>query len=107
MSEIDMNQILSQMRALSGRIEGFEQTATRPAGNDGGFRDLLVKAVDSVNETQQQADRLATAFQQGDPEIDLAEVMLASQKASLSFKALSEVRNKLVTAYQEIMNMPV
>ncbi|RME34167.1 MAG: flagellar hook-basal body complex protein FliE [Gammaproteobacteria bacterium] len=106
MNEIDMNQILSQMRALSGRIEGLEQPVTK-AEEPGGFRELLDKAVDQVNETQQQANRLATAFQQGDPEVDLAEVMLASQKASLSFKALSEVRNKLVTAYQEIMNMPV
>ena len=47
------------------------------------------------------------AFETGTGEASLAEVMIASQKANLSFRAMTEVRNKLITAYQDIMNMPV
>ena len=50
---------------------------------------------------------MAAAFEMGDPNVDLADTMLALQKSSLSFQALSQVRNKLVSAYQEIMNMQV
>ena len=50
---------------------------------------------------------MAEAFEAGTENVDLADVMISLQKASLSFKAMTEVRNQLVNAYQEIMNMPV
>ena len=53
------------------------------------------------------AESLAGAFERGDPGTDVAQVMLAMQKANLSFQAITQVRNKLVNAYQEIMNMQV
>jgi flagellar hook-basal body complex protein FliE len=63
--------------------------------------------VNSVSETQQAAGKLQAAFEAEDPNVDVAQVMVAMQKSSLSFQAMVTVRNKLVAAYQEIMSMPV
>ena len=53
------------------------------------------------------AARFANAFEVGQSGVDLTDVMIASQKASVSFQAMTQVRNKLVQAYQDIMQMPV
>jgi flagellar hook-basal body complex protein FliE len=58
-----------------------------------------------VSRSQDKAEKLATGFERGDPGIDLAQVMIQGQKADLSFRAMNEVRNKMVDAYKEIMNM--
>jgi flagellar hook-basal body complex protein FliE len=50
---------------------------------------------------------MATAFERGTPGVELSDVMLEMQKANVSFRALTEVRNRFVSAYQEIMNMPI
>jgi len=50
---------------------------------------------------------LSRSFEQGDPGVSLTQVMVASQKASVSFQAMTQVRNKLIDAYQEVMNMQV
>ena len=71
------------------------------------FKTMFGSAVDKVNEQQKTAAQLATRFEQGDPAIDLPEVMIALQKSSVSFQAMTQVRNKLVEAYKDIMNMPV
>jgi flagellar hook-basal body complex protein FliE len=55
----------------------------------------------------QESKALTTAFEKGDPSVSLAEVMITAQKASLQFTGMTEVRNKLLNAYQEVMNMPV
>ncbi|HRY15013.1 MAG: flagellar hook-basal body complex protein FliE [Candidatus Competibacteraceae bacterium] len=66
------------------------------------FKAMLV----SVNQSQQHSRQLAESFDLGQHD-DLAGVMIAQQKASLAFQSTLQVRNKLVTAYQDIMNMPV
>jgi flagellar hook-basal body complex protein FliE len=71
------------------------------------FATLLSKGIDSVNQMDQSATKLSDAFQRGDPGVELPQVMLEMQKASVSFRALTEVRNRVVSAYQEIMNMQV
>ncbi|MEK9713889.1 MAG: flagellar hook-basal body complex protein FliE [Thalassolituus sp.] len=71
------------------------------------FQTMFKNAIDNVNENQQTASQLATRFEQGDPSIDLPEVMIALQKSSVSFQAMTQVRNKLVEAYKDVMNMPV
>jgi flagellar hook-basal body complex protein FliE len=68
---------------------------------------MLKTTINAVNEAQQEASALKVGFVNGTTDKSLAEVMIASQKASLSFTAVTEVRNKLVTAYQDIMNMPL
>ena len=77
------------------------------AGIDNGFAKLLKQGIDSVNSTQNKAADIANKFERGVPGVELPQVMLEMQKANVSFRALTEVRNKFVEAYREIMNMPL
>ncbi len=104
MSDMNVNQVLAQMRAMSLEASG-SQPQDSSSNNDFAF--LLKKSIDSVNDTQQAAGKMAVAFETGDTNVSLAEVMIASQKASVSFQAMLQVRNKLVEAYQDVMNMPM
>ena len=104
MSDMNVNQVLAQMRAMS--LEAGSKSVPETGGNND-FAFLLKKSIDSVNDTQQAAGKMAVAFETGDTNVSLAEVMIASQKASVSFQAMLQVRNKLVEAYQDVMNMPM
>jgi flagellar hook-basal body complex protein FliE len=106
MSEINMDQLLVQMRAMSDKASSISQTAV-DKGNSPDFSNMFKNAVNQVNETQQHAGELTKQFELGNPDIDVADVMINLQKASVSFQAMTQVRNKLVNAYQEIMNMSV
>lgn len=111
MAEIgSIDSVLVQMRAMAARAQGLGAAApaleTAPAAGSQ-FASLLSSAVQKVNETQAQSRQMATAFESGAPGVDLADVMISMQKASLSFQATTQVRNRLVSAYQEIMNMPI
>ena len=98
--------LLVQMRALAAQAQGQkpEQVSAEKATD---FADLLKQSINKVNEVQQSGSQLAEAFQKGDPNVQMTEVMVSLQKANVSFQAMVEVRNKLVSAYQEIMNMQV
>ncbi len=98
--------LLAQMRVLIDQTQGKTTNETNPANKDV-FSDALKSAMDTVNSNQQQASKLTEAFQRGDPSIQMSEVMVSMQKANISFQAMVEVRNRLVSAYQEIMNMQV
>lgn len=98
--------LLAQMRAMAAQAQGATlNNNTESVQSD--FSNLLKQSIDKVNETQMESKKLSEAFQLGDPNVQLSEVMVASQKASVSFQAMLQVRNKLVNAYQEIMNMQV
>jgi flagellar hook-basal body complex protein FliE len=106
MNEISPQQLLQQIRSLNAEMQAT--AANRPAETgEASFGSLLKQSLDAVNETQQTASAMKTGFENGTSPASLAQVMIATQKADLSFRAMTEVRNKLVTAYQEIMNMPV
>ncbi len=137
MSDLQINQVLAQIRALSQQVRpqvpapgalgaaalgglagagpasgaGTASSAAgapAPGGSPAGlsaFATLLKSGIDQVNQTQQQASDLATQFQRGTPGVDLPQVMIEMQKATVSFRALTEVRNRLVSVYQDIMNM--
>lgn len=107
MADIDVNQILTQMRAMAAAAQASAAPQPADAVQGGGFADLLKQSVNQVNAAQSESRSLANAFAKGDPNTDLTEVMVAMQKASLSFAAMTQVRNKLVQAYQDVMNMPV
>lgn len=104
MSGVEMTRLLAEMRQLAATAESRPEQI---AGAGGGFADLLKASIEAVNETQTTASEMAAAFERGDASVQLPEVMVALQKASLSFQAMTEVRNRLVTAYQEVMNMPI
>lgn len=107
MSEISATQLLSQIRTLGKDLQPITpaQIGAEPPASQ--FNELLKTSLNAVNEAQQDAASLKTGFVNGTTDKSLAEVMIASQKADISFRAVTEVRNKLVTAYQDIMNMPV
>lgn len=109
MSDMQINQVLSQIRAMTALAQGNQIAAAgaSPGVERPDFAALLQDSVNKVNDTQQTGAKLAAAFEAGDPNVDLAEVMVALQKSNLSFQALTTVRNKLISAYQEIMSMPV
>jgi len=103
----NVDQVLAEMRRLAATAQGagMETAATQAGASD--FASLLKQSVDQVNEMQQSATKLSTAFSAGDPNVDVAQVMVALQKAGVAFQAMSEVRNRLVSAYQDIMSMQV
>jgi flagellar hook-basal body complex protein FliE len=107
MSTIDVNSVLAQIRTLSAQAQGTTARPQPAQAGQNGFGTLVGKSIDQVNNTQQQAARLQNQFEMGDPSVDLSSVMLATSKAQVSFRAMVEVRNRLVNAYQEIMNMPL
>jgi flagellar hook-basal body complex protein FliE len=111
---MEIDRVLSQIRALSAQASAGAARppmadATSGAGSvaNSGFAQLMRQGIEQVNSTQESANRMATAFERGTPGIELPQVMLEMQKASVSFRALTEVRNRMVNAYQEIMNMPI
>lgn len=105
MSEINVNQVLAQLRAMSVEASGGKSQPV--ADGSGDFAALLKQSIDSVNQQQQSAGQLQKDFELGKPDVSLAEVMIASQKASVSFQAMLQVRNKLVDAYKDVMSMPL
>jgi len=118
---VDINNLLHEMRTLKSQTQAFQkpQGLSLPDGNpmgglrpEGardvpGFGEVMAQAVNKVNETQKASGALAKAYEQGAPGVDITDVMVASQKASVSFQAAVQVRNKLVEAYRDIMNMPI
>ena len=106
MSDININPMLAQMRAMSGIASTPSATVATPV-QETDFGALLKRSIDSVNNLQQGAGKLTEAFETGAPNVSLAEVMVASQKAGVSFQAMLQVRNKLIDAYQDVMNMPM
>jgi flagellar hook-basal body complex protein FliE len=100
------NEVAQAAGALKGatQVGGFNGAA--PAATES-FANVMKQGLDSVNQAQQRASTLATQFERGVPGVELPQVMLEMQKASVSFRAITEVRNKFVDAYQTIMNMPI
>ncbi len=96
------------MRAIETMAKSQVSALETPDKAEGSsFAGMMQQAIDEVNQSQTDARQLSKALEMGDPNVDIAEVMIAMQKSSVSFQALTEVRNKLLTAYQDVMNMPV
>ena len=105
MSDIDVTKILSDMQRLVSEAQNDQ--AARAGDAPDSFSELLRSSVERVNDMQVSAAQTAEAFERNASEASLPEVIIALQKANLSFQAMTEVRNRLVSAYQDIMNMPV
>jgi flagellar hook-basal body complex protein FliE len=78
----------------------------KPTQTQQSFADFLKKSINEVNNSKIQSDRLTEKLARGE-DVDLHQVMIASQKASITMQTTMEVRNKVVEAYQEIMRMPM
>ena len=104
MNEID--RMVNQLRAVAAQAASAPSPApTDPAGKD--FAVLLQSAVNDANSAQTEARQLSRQFESGNSDVNLQDVVLSLQKASLSFQTMVQVRNKLVSAYQDVMNMQV
>lgn len=99
-----IEQMLSVLRTTAAQASG-KTADTTPAAGASDFAQILQGSIDKVNQTQQQADKMAEKLAGGDTSQNLHEVMIALQTASISFQEMVQVRNKLVTAYQDVMNM--
>jgi len=116
----DIQSVLNQMRTLRAEAEGqlareIEMdrmpgaaggTAPVSRSENGGFSVMLRSALDGVSALQKESGRLSEAFSRGESR-DLVSVMIASQKSSVAFQGLVQTRNHMISAYQEIMKMPI
>lgn len=100
-----IDQLLSQMQATAAVAAGGSAQAAPQGGTD--FSAMLKSSIDQVNSAQQESSDMAKNFELGNTDASLQEVMISLQKANVSFQAMVQVRNKLVSAYQEVMNMQV
>jgi flagellar hook-basal body complex protein FliE len=99
-----LDQMLSVLRATAAQA-GARTDETRTDGTD--FAQVLKNTIEQVNQTQRQAEDMAARFAAGDGDAKLHEVMISLQKASLSFQEMVQARNRLVSAYHDVMNMQV
>lgn len=99
--------MLNVLRSTAAQAAGkpAESSAATAGGPD--FAQVLKGSIDKVNETQQSATKMAEQMVAGDTSKNLHEVMIALQTASVSFQEMVQVRNKLVSAYQDVMNIQV
>jgi flagellar hook-basal body complex protein FliE len=115
MSSMQIQQVLSEMRALQSRVSGASNdnpfsvnlTGAASSAQPSDFANLMKNSVDQISTMQNQASAMSAAYEAGDKSVDLTKVMLEVQKAGLAFRAMTEVRNKLLDAYSQVMNMSV
>ncbi|MFN4136815.1 MAG: flagellar hook-basal body complex protein FliE [Novosphingobium sp.] len=100
---MERSQLLQQVRAPDAAQAA---SGAAPSGPAGSFTDTLKGALDTVNAVQQKSSDITAAYEKGEV-VDIAKVMLARQEAGVAFEATLQVRNKLLTAYQDIMRMGV
>lgn len=117
-SQLSMNRLLLEMRSMQAEamakpMPGKLLIAEQPEESVDvkqvapSFGDMFKQAINAVNTQQQVSSELKDRYERGDTTIDLPQVMVEGQKAKVAFDAMVEVRNKLVTAYEEIMKMPI
>ncbi|MFN3388273.1 MAG: flagellar hook-basal body complex protein FliE [Allosphingosinicella sp.] len=115
---MDVNRLMAMRSAILEQNGALQKAAGLGAGAGagvgdkagpgaaGGFGDALKNALDQVNDLQSKSSEISAAYEKGET-TDIAAVMLARQQASIGFEATLQVRNRLLSAYKDIMNMPV
>ncbi len=107
MDTLGIEQMLSALRTTAAQASGNAAETSAPAVGGADFAQILQGSIEKVNQTQMKADQMAEKLAAGDTNQNLHEVMIALQTASVSFQEMVQVRNKLVSAYQDMMNMQV
>jgi len=107
---MDLTSINSQIAGAVANAKGVlgattPSSATSASGVD--FASTLDSALKSVSQTQAQAEELQRQFQLENPNVSLEQTMVAMNTSALSFSAAVQVRNRLVQAYDQVMNMQV
>jgi flagellar hook-basal body complex protein FliE len=110
MTGIDTNRLLQMRSSIIDQNAALRRAAGDPDASlspkESGFGAVLTDAVQAVNAQQQKAQNLSASYERGETH-DIVGVMIERQKASIGFEATLQVRNKLLSAYRDIMNMPV
>lgn len=101
-----IDQMLSELRSASALAGGKRADDEAVAGGPD-FSQVLKATIDQVSAAQVDARKMAEDFSSGQNDVNLQDVMINLQKASLSFQQMVQVRNKLVSAYHDIMNIQV
>lgn len=120
---VDISRLLGDMRAMKAQTQAFQRpqgvgdvpNGMRSLGAlpvEGttkvpSFGDLMTQAVNKVNDVQKTSSAMAEAYERGVAGVDITDVMIASQKSSVAFQTTVQVRNKLIDAYRDVMNMPI
>lgn len=100
--------MISQLRAAATRPEaGVNALAGEKSASQADFASALKATLDQISGAQQKSEDMAKRFVLGDDSVSLSDVMINTQKASIAFQTTVQVRNKLVSAYHDIMNMQV
>lgn len=107
-----MQAALNQMQNIAGQAAGASGPAAAGQQVDttvgtGGFSEALQSSLERINQMQTEAGDKAKAFQAGEPGVSLHDTMITSQKASIAFEMGVQMRNRLVSAYKDVMNMQV
>ncbi|MDB5815089.1 MAG: flagellar hook-basal body complex protein FliE [Rhodocyclales bacterium] len=100
-----IEQMIGQLKAATELASGKSSSAQPTGGAD--FAQALQGALQQVSQVQESAQQMTQDFSSGDSNVNLQDVMINLQKANISFQQMVQVRNKLVTAYQDIMNISV
>ncbi|MBV7257004.1 flagellar hook-basal body complex protein FliE [Pacificimonas sp. WHA3] len=107
--KVDPSKLMSiraDVLARNNALAAASANKTSPGADDAGFGKIISSAVDNVAALQAESSKAVSAFQSGESH-DVASMMVARQKSSLGFQATLQIRNKLLSAYKDIMNMPV
>jgi len=113
MAGIDSSRIdamVAQLKATAAKMEagsGINRTEESDTPKRIDFADALKASLDQVNKVQLTSQQLGEKFALGDDKVSLSDVMISMQKANISFQTTVQVRNKLITAYHDIMNMQI
>ncbi|MBU3003249.1 flagellar hook-basal body complex protein FliE [Paraglaciecola arctica] len=107
--DIKAHSLYQEMQGMAeqSKLGIAEGSAIQGNPSSQNFADLLSNAIGNVNDMQLHSKDMAMAFEMGDKSLSLADVMVAKEKAGIAFEATIQVRNKVLDAYKQIMNMPV
>ncbi|KKA08321.1 flagellar basal body protein FliE [Pseudomonas ogarae] len=106
MNSSALTNALQQLTSLAEQAEGAS-THSASSGSASGFAAQLQTSLQRINQLQQTASSQSNAFQAGSAAVSLSDVMADSQKASIAFQMGVQVRNRLLTAYKDVMSMQV
>lgn len=104
-----IEQVLQQIRSMQTQlpVNGIEQPTQLADIKGANFGELFADTMKETNAQMQESSELKKAYEMGDESVSLIDVMIAGQKADVGLQATLQVRNRLLSAYQDIMNMPV
>jgi len=112
MSDMSVNQVLAQMRVMAAKAQSPTQAPAQAPTEVGAaqgvdFSNVLKNSINAVNEVQQASGDLRKRFDMGDTSVSMVDIAVAGEKSKVAFTAMTQVRNKVVQAYQDVMSMPI